>query len=39
LVQPIAVWMRSWSLFSVQSFTWMRRQIAGWMSSKVILNW
>ena len=39
LVQPIAVWMCSCSLSSLHSFTWMRRQIGGWVSSSVILNW
>ena len=39
LVQPIAVWMCSWSLSSVQSVTWIRRQIGGLVSRSVILNW
>src|SRR5208283_4499022 len=38
-VQPIAVWMCSWSLSNVQSLVWIRRQMGGSMPSRVILNW
>src|SRR5437016_2222022 len=39
LVQPMAVWTCSWSLSSVSSNTWMRRQITGSVPRSVILNW